>query len=77
MMTNTKKIEQIIEKTLNESSKTIESLADLSNEIDKIVNLHWIVNIIVLWIYCFYYLVPRKCKKYIWIFYTKDFRFSF
>ena len=39
MMTNTKKIEQIIEKTLNESSKTIESLADLSNEIDKIVNL--------------------------------------
>ena len=38
-MTNTKKIEQIIEKTLNESSKTIESLADLSNEIDKIVNL--------------------------------------
>tara|TARA_B100001750_G_C15231916_1_gene458572 strand:+ start:85 stop:678 length:594 start_codon:yes stop_codon:yes gene_type:complete len=39
MMTNTKKIERIIEKTLNESSKTIESLADLSNEIDKIVNL--------------------------------------
>ena len=38
-MTNTKKIERIIEKTLNESSKTIESLADLSNEIDKIVNL--------------------------------------
>lgn len=33
--------------------------------INKIVNLHWIVNIIVLWIYCFYYLVPRKCKKYI------------
>ena len=38
-MTNTKKIKQTIEKTLNESSKTIECIADLSNEIDKSVNL--------------------------------------
>ena len=35
-MANTKKIKQTIEKTLNESSKTIECIGDLSNEIDKI-----------------------------------------
>jgi len=38
-MTNTKKIEQTIAKTLNESSKTIDSISNLSNEIDKTVNL--------------------------------------
>ena len=38
-MTNTKKIEQTIAKTLNESSKTIDGISNLSNEIDKTVNL--------------------------------------
>ena len=38
-MTDTKKIEQTIAKTLNESSKTIDSISNLSNEIDKTVNL--------------------------------------
>ncbi len=38
-MTNTKKIEQTIAKTLNESSKIIDGIFDLSNEIDKTVNL--------------------------------------
>ena len=38
-MTNTKKIEQTIAKTLNESSKTIDDISNLSNEIDKTVNL--------------------------------------
>ena len=38
-MTNTKKIEQTIAKTLNESSKTIDGIFNLSNEIGKTVNL--------------------------------------
>ena len=38
-MTNTKKIEQTIAKTLNESSKIIDGISNLSNEIDKTVNL--------------------------------------
>ena len=38
-MTNTKKIEQTIAKTLNESSRTIDGISNLSNEIDKTVNL--------------------------------------
>ena len=38
-MTDTKKIEQTIAKTLNESSKTIDGISNLSNEIDKTVNL--------------------------------------
>ena len=38
-MTNTKKIEQTIAKTLNESSKIIDGITNLSNEIDKTVNL--------------------------------------
>ena len=33
-MTDTKKIEQTIAKTLNESSKTIDDISNLSNEID-------------------------------------------
>ena len=38
-MTNTKKIDQTIAKTLNESSRTIDGISNLSNEIDKTVNL--------------------------------------
>ena len=38
-MTNTKKIDQTIAKTLNESSRAIDGISNLSNEIDKTVNL--------------------------------------
>ena len=37
-MTNTKKIEQTIAKTLNESSKTIDGISNLSNNSEQNIN---------------------------------------
>ena len=34
----------------------------IEKDVDKMVHLHWIINIVTIWSYYFFYLLPVKCR---------------
>jgi len=34
----------------------------IEKDVDKMVHLHWIINIVTIWSYYFFYLLPIKCR---------------